>query len=68
MQAEEVGERGCGDLGCQIGQCGPASGLGSDAEGPESFGEPCPDDGAAGQQPEEQPTAILSGPAKQGEG
>src|SRR5271166_1147428 len=47
VQAEEVGEDGCGDLGCEVGQCGPPAGLGGDAEGPEPSGEPCRGDGAA---------------------
>ena len=58
VQAEEVGQDGRGNLGCEVGECGPPSGLGRDAEGSEPFCEPGRGDGAAGQQPGEQPSAI----------
>jgi hypothetical protein len=34
VQAEEVSEDGCGELGCEVGEGGAAPGLDGDSEGP----------------------------------
>jgi hypothetical protein len=52
-----VGEDRGGELGGEVGQGGPASGLDGDAEGAESFGEPFAGDRLSGQQSGEQPFA-----------
>jgi len=55
VQPEEVSEDRGGELGGQIEQRGPASGLGVDADAPETLAEPGRGDRAAGQVPGEQP-------------
>ena len=55
MQSEEVGQNCGGELGGEVEEGGAASGLGVDADAPETLAEPGCGDGAAGQVPGEQP-------------
>jgi hypothetical protein len=55
VEAEDVGEDRGRDLGSEVEQGGPASGLGVDADGPQSFAERGRGDRAAGQVPGKQP-------------
>ena len=55
VQAEEVGEDGGGQLGGEVEERGPASGLGVGAEGAQAVAEPGSGDRLAGQPAGEQP-------------